>query len=96
MISLHNYSNQIKSFLNVWTMLGLQCVSLSINPCNQICGSAALSVQSELLIELCWCVIVNNMTLCNTAHLLLLHAPFNRGGTRELVTLQHLQLVVIM
>ncbi len=54
-----------------------------INQCNQISGCAALSVQSELLIELCWCVIVNNTTPCNTPHLLLLHTPFSRVGTNE-------------
>lgn len=32
-----------------------------------------LSVLPELLIELCWCVIVNNTTPCNATCLLLLH-----------------------
>ncbi len=61
----------------------LQYICWCINPCHQISHCAVLTVQSELLIELRWCVIKNNKTPCNTPHLLILHTPFKRWGTNN-------------
>lgn len=76
-ITTQNKPDTFKSFFKTLTVCSLQNVGLCIHWRNQL-PRCVLSVQSQLLIELCWCVIVNNTTSCNTRHLLLLQTPFSK------------------